>query len=459
MVLTQPIAPILTDDPQAKYAELAALVPEGQKYEQNFDYINTENPEASEAHYLEDLYPAATVLGPDGDIGSWEICQSMLGACGHFSGIAAYASAPEPYRLESGIYPTEISPIGLYFFRIRDPENLFGTKWIAIDSKMPTKPGGKSYFIGLPTSGAIAPLLAIKAEASARGGNFDEVTNSQKFQSQISFAWFPSVEIKCETFQQLADAIAHGGACIFSMSQQYDTTGAAITPSGVVYGHGFAAPDTIETTNPDGSLVQLVRIENPWGGGSDVVGDYSDNAPFWDAHPELASKRIDAQQAGGNYWVSYNYFCQLTGRTNFNVRVPLPLPSHPHVKPTLTYVFDETTAITPPYTAQLCALATKKNDLITVQVTEQTNLIFMTRWRGGVGGRNYQLKFANMSNAFVVLTDTTYNAGMGSKTVTLSPGTYKMLPCTQNMMVDRGTLEITIMSDRDFVLSRNGAIA
>ncbi|MGL4621145.1 MAG: C2 family cysteine protease, partial [Chroococcidiopsis sp.] len=257
---------------------------------------------------------------------------------------------------------------------------------------------------------------------------------------------------------ELKTAISSGGLYVFSLTQQYDDLGQKITPSGVTYGHAYSIADCISVMH-NGQEMQLIRIQNPWGGGSEWVSTVSEGSQFWVDHPELAQKEADAKSSGGNYWIEREQFETLTGRTTFDVTMPLPLSTHTHTKSPLVYAFDETTAIAPPYTAQLCALATRKNDLTTIQVTTPTNLIFLARWLDGSGARNHQIKFANMSNTFVVQTDVTNSAGLGTKSVTLQPGTYKMLPCTQNMMADRGTLEITIMSDRDFVLSRNGAIA
>lgn len=451
------IAPILVSDPAVAYQEFTANLAPNEKYSQTFDYNTVEVPAANFPKRLEESFPNSTVLGVDGDITSNEPGQGSLGCCGTVANICALASVPTSFAhsLENCIYPTEVSSHGLYFVRVADPDNFLATKWVAIDSNVSATENGKSEFIRLKDGDALAPALFLKAAATMRGGTYDAISNSDPFKK--SFSWYPSTTVKCGTFADFADAISNGGVYIFSLTQQYDASGIATTPLGVVYGHAFSAPETLFVSNPDGTATNLVRMSNPWGGGSDYQSEYSEGSQFWVDHPELADKLAVVSRAGGEYWVSWEQFKTLTGRTTFDVTMPLPLATHAHTKNPVVYVFDETTAITPPYTAQLCALATKKNDLTTIQVTAPTNLILLTRWLDGSGARNYQIKFANMSNTFVVQTSVTNSAALGTQSVTLQAGTYKMLPCTQNMMVDRGSLEITIMSDLDIVLARNGA--
>jgi Calpain family cysteine protease len=452
-----PIAPILVSDPIAAYAEIAATLQPGQRYVMEFDYNTVENPDATAQEYAEVLYPQATVLGADSDIGSWEIHQASLGACGHFSQIAAYASSKTEYRLETGIYPTEISPISLYFLRIQDPSNPLSIKWIAIDSKMPIKPGGKtSNFIGLASSGAIAPMLALKAEAAAKGGSFNEITNHPSF--NIGFNWFPSTTIATTSFEEFADAIARGGLYVYSLVQQYDGVN-PITPLGVVYAHGYSAPDTLKVTNTDGTETKLVFMSNPWGGGSDFISPYGDTSTFWDEHPELADKVAASRQAGGEFWVSWDMFCQLVGKTTHDVRVPFPLSTHPFIKFIPRTFTDETAIASSTVTSNLAALAQRRNNVIEIVVPEYTVFQVNFKWANGSGDRHTAMIVADLNNKALKKTNTVYWGASGTVPLYLNAGTYRLYPYTQSQMVDRGDLQVLMMARTSFEIRIGGAIA
>lgn len=211
---------------------------------------------------------------------------------------------------------TRTYTIGLYFVRVTDPDAPMQTVWIAIDSKVPCKPGGKSSCIFITDGQPLAAALLMKAAATVRGGSINEITNSATLKRKF-LGWFPQVVKTCSTFAEFKAAIEADGQYVFSMSQQYDATGGKVTPSGVVYAHAFGAVEAIE--GPD---YQLVRVENPWASGSDFVSEYSDDAPFWDAHPELAEYKLHSIASKGNYWVSWETFKKLTGKSTFDVKVP-----------------------------------------------------------------------------------------------------------------------------------------
>lgn len=323
MPLTAPITPLLFDDPVEAYNELAATVPANGKFNQDFDYSIVELPKVNDAKYLEVSFPKSPITDFDGDLDSWQIAQGSLGACGTFSKIACYSSFPQssPWAVEKGIYPLTPSPIGLYLIRVFDPVSQ-SVKWVAIDSKVPCEatPTSKSTCIYL-TDGKtpLLPALLTKASATMRGGSFNEITNHPSF--KIPFTpWFPSKVVTSSNPVELANYAQTGCIWVISMTQQFDDLGNKITPKGVVYGHAFGICDAIQ-----GEGFILFRIENPWSSASsqDYVSKYSDDAPFWNDHPELAQKKADSFAATGNYWVDFATLCKLSGKTSFNVTVPL----------------------------------------------------------------------------------------------------------------------------------------
>jgi hypothetical protein len=323
LMLTTAIPLVTTNDPAAKYAEIAATLAPGAKYVQEFDYTTVENPKSIYPRYLEDIYPTATITDADGDLDSWTIAQSALGACGTFANIAGYASIPKssPWAIENGIYPLTPSPIGLYFVRICDPLDYEQVTWVAIDSQMPcNSPTGSSAFISIGAQNALLPCLLTKAAATVRGGCFDEITNHPKL--KLKFTWFPSETVAVTTFEAFKAALERGGIYVTSMAQQYDAAGNKITPVGVVYGHAWAVVAAI-----DGPDYQLVRLENPWAGGADLVTDYAEDSPFWAVHPELAEYQAQAKASKGNYWVDWATLGKLTGKNVFNVVCPIAVAS------------------------------------------------------------------------------------------------------------------------------------
>jgi hypothetical protein len=320
LMLTTAIPLITTNDPAAKYAEIAATLAPGAKYVQEFDYTTVENPKSIYPRYLEDIYPTATITDADGDLDGWTIAQSALGACGTFANIAGYASIPKssPWAIENGIYPLTPSPIGLYFVRICDPLDYEQVTWVAIDSQMPcNSPTGSSAFISIGAQNALLPCLLTKAAATVRGGCFDEITNHPKL--KLKFTWFPSETVAVTTFEAFKAALERGGIYVTSMAQQYDAAGNKITPVGVVYGHAWAVVAAI-----DGPDYQLVRLENPWGvTAKDFVSDYSEDSPFWTARPELAEYQAQAKASGGSFWIDWATLGRLTGKNVFNVVCPI----------------------------------------------------------------------------------------------------------------------------------------
>jgi Calpain family cysteine protease len=322
MPLTAPILPLLFDgDPAVIYEQIAATLTPGQKWTQDFDYSIIELPQCNDAKYLEDSFPNSPVTDFDGDLDSWEITQGSLGACGTFANIACYASFPQssPWAVEKGIYPLTPSPIGLYLIRVCDPKSPLTTKWLAIDSKVPCEntPSSKSTCIWL-TDGQtpLLPALLTKAAATMKGGSFNEITNHPSF--SLKFDWFPAKSVSALDPSKLIRYAQNGAIWVISMTQQFDDLGNKISPPGIVYQHAFGVVDGIE-----GNGYQLFRIENPWGGGLDYVSQYSDDAPFWDSHLELAQKKADSFAATGNFWVDFETLKKLSGRTVFILRVPL----------------------------------------------------------------------------------------------------------------------------------------
>lgn len=446
-MLTSPIPLALFDDPVAAYNTIAESLPSGQRYQQPFDYTTIENPKSATPRYLEDIFPQATVTDIDGDLDSFGVSQGYIGACGTFASISAYAAIPKssPYNIEAGIYPLTPSPIGLYLVRIADPANPLGTKWMAIDSRVPCNtPTGGSAFIFLGLEKALLPALLMKAAATARGGCFDTITNSDTLKQ--SFSWFPSVSVQAQTFAEFKKYLDHGAICLSAMVQQYDGSDAAITPSGVVYGHAHALVDTISVSN-----AELVRIENPWEGGSDYLSDVSEGSQFWLDHPELRAKLEDAKASAGNYWISWEQAKALTGRTKFEMTLALPHPDFPHAD-FLTYTFDGTPVMDPARPVPIQQIEKLSGDRIkTITLSEPATIQVDVKWLNGLGTRAADVVFVDSTDKIAArFSERIWYGANGTRFVTLPAGQYRVLPQTSTYNADRGLMQVILLSSTPF---------
>jgi hypothetical protein len=439
-MLTEAKALKLYDDPVLAYNEIAATIAPGDRYVQDFDYSVIEKPACVSSEYLEVLYPLSPVT--DGDIDSWQIDQGSLGNCGTMANIAGYASISQDseWALERGIYPLAPSAIGLYLVRVCDPDNATGIKWVAIDSKVPTDVNGKFSLVD-GGSKVLAIILLVKAACTMKGGCFDEITNSAQLRN--SFSWWPNILVMASNFADFKHALDAGGNAVFSMSQQLDAAGGEVTPSGVVYGHAFAVVDAIE-----GEGYQLVRIENPWSGGSDYASPYADDSPFWDEHPELAQKKADAKAALGNYWIDWQTFCLLSGKTIHDLRVPLPYSKYPSI---VTFRHEFTGN---PSVGQFQRTRDRVKELFLglpqtkLTVTETCTLNLALAWLKGSGNRHMSIKIVDANGVILQSTSPECWWGHGGlRSLTFSPGEYFIVPYTWDWDTDRGVLEIQIYSE------------
>lgn len=317
MTLTQPISPLLFDDPAIAYASLTAGLQQGEKWVQAFDYSIKEQPTVVGSRPLEEIFPNSPVLSADRDLDSWEPSQGGFAICGSVASVCCFASVPTnlPIALENAIYPQERSPHGIYLVRMADPAKVQAFKWVAIDSVMPTKSNGNLQFSWTVDGEPLAKTLLLKAMATVRGGSFDEISNSAQF--NIGFpGWFPYVEKNTNSFTEFKQAMQQGCLASFTFAQQYDALGQKVTPSGVIYGHAYGAVNFIETPG-----YQLVRVENPHGmTARDLATEYGDDSSFWAEHPEFAREKFEASQGGGNWWMNWSQLVSMCSGGTIRLR-------------------------------------------------------------------------------------------------------------------------------------------
>jgi hypothetical protein len=136
------------------------------------------------------------------------------------------------------------------------------------------------------------------------------------------------------------------------------------------------------------------------------------------------------------------------------VRVPFPLSTHPFIPRTFT---DETAIVSSTVTSNLAALAQRQNNVIELVVPEYTVFQVNFKWAGGSGDRHTAMIVTDLNNKALKKTNAVYWGASGTVPLYLNAGTYRLLPYTQNQMVDRGDLQILMMAKTSFEIRIGGA--
>nr|XP_032811641.1 calpain-1 catalytic subunit-like [Petromyzon marinus] len=88
--------------------------------------------------------------------------------------------------------------------------------------------------------------------------------------------------------------------------------GEKVTPMGLVEGHAYSITGVIKLKFP-GKTVQLIRVRNPYGK-VEYTGPWSDGSTTWNEVPEEDQKRLHVRAEDGEFWISDKDF-----RKNFHL--------------------------------------------------------------------------------------------------------------------------------------------
>lgn len=80
-----------------------------------------------------------------------------------------------------------------------------------------------------------------------------------------------------------------------------------ISNQGIVQGHAYSLIRVEE--NVAGSGVDLLQMRNPWGS-KEWTGDWSDNSPLWEEHPEIQDALHHEAADDGMFWIDVHDFME-----------------------------------------------------------------------------------------------------------------------------------------------------
>jgi hypothetical protein len=440
--------PVFYYDPITAFQELSATIPEGQRFVQTgIDY------EGKLTKYVSDIYPDYPFS--DGDADAMCLEQGGMANCSVLTDIMGYAgSTRNPYTVENGVYPYGLSPNGLYLVACSQD---YKKVWVAIDSQVPVDAKGRPLYARPreKTRGFFA-MLYEKAAVTLHSGKYSTSTYIiNTFQG-----WFPRVNYSVAAFDDILNVFELGGYGFGGIR-----TGVLPMPIGLVADHDFAVLDALRITDPDGTNHELVLLANPWSAlsGKDYVSPYSDDSPFWDAHPEALAYVQKSRPDTGCFWIAWAELRNGQICAPFSPRwfVPLPLATHPHEE-VVDYTFTDGTVTTGrwngewPEPFQLRPVAIANNDLMTITVTEPTEFRFTMKWNDkSTVGRHGYVAIALPGEDWAC-TDYVrgWHGSASLKICTLPAGTYEFYVASVYQPRDRGTAQVLIQADKPFEFAR-----
>lgn len=440
--------PNFYDDAIAAYDEISATIPEGQKFfQQGIDY------DGYATRRIEDIYPGYPLSDGDADI--MGLTQGSIGNCSVLTEIMAYAlSSRNDYTMEDGIYPYGVSPNGLYMVAVAKD---YKRKWIAVDTLVPVNTSGNPIasrpaskergFFGMVFEKAFVTLMSGKYKTSNWIGSFE--------------GWYPRTRYEVSSFDDILRVFelgGHGNGGIWAIK---DAAGVQKPmPTGLVSCHDYGVLDAFRIVDADGNKHELVLLCNPWGAGAaDYRSSYSDDSPFWDAHPEALQHIQESRPNGGCFWMPWadlknNQICSFSDRWY----IPVPVFTHPEQQ-VVDYTFTDQTITTGgwPNPGQLQAVAARNQDMMQIIVNEPTNFRFTMRWLPGSTGARHGYVAIALQGSTQPYTPYAYGwwAGSALKVCTLPAGVYDFyIASVDQNTTDKGSTQTLIQADKAFEFIR-----
>eukprot|EP00930_Biecheleria_cincta_P074629 TRINITY_DN61841_c0_g1_i1.p1 TRINITY_DN61841_c0_g1~~TRINITY_DN61841_c0_g1_i1.p1 ORF type:complete len:690 (+),score=117.44 TRINITY_DN61841_c0_g1_i1:57-2126(+) len=258
----------------------------------------------------------------DGTCNACDVVQGGIGDCWLMQSIASAANR-FPETVVECVNPKQASKQGVYSIKFWSPRYKYFF-YILVDDYFPTSNGKLSHFAQFNSSGdGLWVMLYEKAFAKLQG-SFAKLDCSGAADSPSTALcrmlggepgcrwWKPEENASLTSSESLWHEMVErraAGRCSTLSSAKGPNTTEIVGQDGMVTFHGYTLMDLVEIQG-----FKLMKIRNVWGR-QEWNGDWSDESPLWDEHPDIAQELGRHVKDDGIFFMSYpdfvTHFCMI----------------------------------------------------------------------------------------------------------------------------------------------------